>query len=737
MLPRLTRPPVQRSYRRPVLVLIALLAVIAAGALPFGLTAANVADSLQPTALNTRPVFIRDPIIKYEFDGTSDDLLTGGLGATGLQSGPAPTLSAPPTARELRRLTIYNNYRALVDTTDAGGYGTLYGPTVGVSGTDDGKIAGKEYLAYADDGNGIQNVTMMVQIPASFNPASPCLVTAPSSGSRGVYGAIGTAGEWGLKRGCAVAYTDKGGGTGFHDLDSDTVTLIDGQTTAASLAGTQSHFTAPGVTADFLAANPHRLAFKHAHSQQNPEADWGKYVLQSIEFAFYILNLPENYGQATAEGVQQTITPDNTVVIASSVSNGGAASLLAAEQDSMGLIDGVAVSEPNINPAVAEQLVIRQGEREWRAPNLGRALFDYITLLLVYQPCANLNPALPADAPFLGLVPPALAEQRCNDLAALGLLSGATTAERATEAQAIINAYGMLSEQNLVQPSHYNLGVVEGVAVLYAYTYGRFSVADNLCNYSYAGVDSGTPAALPAATLSALFATGNGIPATGGVQIIDNNSQGGPRVSAQSLNSAGVADLNLDGALCLRSLATGVDVQGNPLSGVELEKHLRVMQGIAAVRASGDLNGKPAVIVHGRNDALIHPNYTSRAYYGLNEAVEGADSRLYYYEVENAQHFDAFLPFPGFNNRFVPLHYYFNQALDLMYDHLANGTALPVSQVVRATPRGDGAPPITTANVPPIVVDPTVNNRVLFGDGGSDLSFQLLEQEVHLPVVVR
>ena len=35
---------------------------------------------------------------------------------------------------------------------------------------------------------------------------------ATSSGSRGVYGAIST-GEWGLKKGCAVAYTDKGAGT--------------------------------------------------------------------------------------------------------------------------------------------------------------------------------------------------------------------------------------------------------------------------------------------------------------------------------------------------------------------------------------------------------------------------------------------------------------------------------------------------------------------------------------------
>ncbi|NJL04029.1 MAG: hypothetical protein HC911_03740 [Chloroflexaceae bacterium] len=57
------------------------------------------------------------------------------------------------------------------------------------------------------------------------------------------------------------------------------------------------------------------IAIKHAHSRQNPEADWGLNVLQSIEFAFYVLNLEENFA---ASG----ITPANTTVIAASVSNG-------------------------------------------------------------------------------------------------------------------------------------------------------------------------------------------------------------------------------------------------------------------------------------------------------------------------------------------------------------------------------------------------------------------------------
>ena len=68
-----------------------------------------------------------------------------------------PQVSTPPKANELRRLAIYTNYRALVDTTQAGGYGVLYGPNVdihGVAGSGDGRIPGVEYRAYDDDGTG-------------------------------------------------------------------------------------------------------------------------------------------------------------------------------------------------------------------------------------------------------------------------------------------------------------------------------------------------------------------------------------------------------------------------------------------------------------------------------------------------------------------------------------------------------------------------------------------------------
>ena len=112
-------------------------------------------------------------------------------------------------------------------------------------------------------------------------------------------------------------------------------------------------------------------------------------------------------------------------------------------------------------------------------------------------------------------------------------------------------------------------------------------------------------------------------------------------------------------------------------------------------------------------------NHTSRPYYALNKSVD-TSSKLAYYEVTNAQHFDSFVgtaAFAGYDTRLVPLHRYLVQALDIMYANLKNGTAIPASQVVRTTPRGGSpgaAPAITTANVPPIAATPAAADVITF-----------------------
>ena len=650
-------------------------------------------------------------IIHTHYDGVTNDLLTAGLGKTGLGSAAAPGFADPlhPTAEELRRLAIYSNYRALVDPTPGGGYGTLYGPNVTANGTvttSQGLIAGDEYLAFEKDDDGRSNVTMMVQVPDSFDPGHGCIVAAPSSGSRGVYGAIATAGEWGLKHGCAVAYTDKGTGTGADDLQNNTVNLIRGERADAAQAGAASNFTArlsDGERASFNAATPNRFAFKHAHSQRNPEKDWGRNVLRSIKFAFSVLN-----DQFRGHGIE--ISKRNTIVIASSVSNGGGASVRAVEQDDEHLIDGLAVGEPNVNPKFSPKFTIVQGGGAPFAAH-SRPLVDYITLVNVFQGCAS---GLFGTSAPLNLAP---SPARCATLHAKGLLASATLIDQSNEAQGIINSFGILVDQNLVQPGYWFAFVPQAISVTYANAYGRFGVADNLCNFSFGSttVPAGVPQPLAPAAEATIFGTSNGIPPTAGVNLINNAAPAGPTEDRVS-----TPDQDLDGALCLRSLAIGRDAAtGAPLGAAQARQARRIAEGVEDILASGNLHRVPAIFVTGRSDGILPPNFASRAYFGLNNVVEGSVSPLHYYEVTGAHHLDSFNQFIGYDALFIPLHRYFIQAMDLMFDHLRNGRPLPPSQVVHTTPRGPGvpAPAITLANVPPIADAPPPDALITFTGG--------------------
>ncbi len=664
------------------------------------------------------------------YDGNTDDLLTGGLGATGIAN-PTPPLPAnpfDPTAAELRRLAIYSNYRGIIDTAPGGGFGTFFGPTVsndglpGFNSATDGRIAGWECLAYATPRSGRANVTMMVHVPNNFDEDAPCIVAGPASGLRGIYGAIGTSGAWGLKQGCAVAYTDKGAGNGIHDIQNNTVSLINGLREDATVAGRFSNFTAPLSEArrqQFNEESPNRFAFKFMHTRRNSEARWGRDVLKSIRFAFAVLNQDDI-------GLLRRLRPDNTVVIASSISNGSGASLLAVEADDARLIDGLAGSEPNVNPRLRRRLTIQQGNGPaFTEP--GKASYDYTTLRNVYQGCANI--AYPFGV-LLNLTPPQLGQFVCASLRAKGLLMTETPAQQALEAQAIINDYGFLPEQNPLGPATWALQFIQSGSVSTANAYTRAGVEDGLCGYSFAAThESGVPIPLDPVPSQLLFGvaagsapTSFGAPIPGGsIEIINDRSLGGPRLNIASLSNDGIPDQNLDGALCLRSLWTGRDeTTGAPLFGRMRALSNRLRASIRQIQASGNLRGTPAILVTGRSDSVIAPNHASRAYFGLNRQVEGSRSQLSYVEVTNAQHGDAFNGFPEVGALFVPLHYYFVQAHNLMYAHLTEGSVLPASQVVRTVPRGilDGAvPPLSAANLPDIDIVPAVDAAIIFHNG--------------------
>ena len=680
--------------------------------------------------LNTRPSFVKGPITTTTYNGTTDDLLTGGLGKSGLgflSAAPGFVNPASPTPAELRRLAIYQNYRALVDTTTTGGYGVLYGPNVDIRGGNtlgEGKIAGDETLAFDDDGTGQVNATMMVQVPASFDVNNPCIVTATSSGSRGVYGAIATAGEWGLKHGCAVAYTDKGSGMGVDDLAGNTVNVLDGTRAVAASAGASSNFTASLSDAERAAFNsqlPNRFAVKHAHSQQNPEKDWGRYTLHAVEFAFYVLN--QKFGRQTGDGTMRTVHPGQTIVIAAGVSNGGGAALAAAEQDAQGLISGVVAGEPQVQ--VASTAIIRRGGVT--VASSGRTLFDYATYANLYQACATLS------TPYSGITPATLgpafdataAGERCLSLQAKGLLTSGTgnTTALGDEALARLNQYGWEPQSNLLHLSHFSSYATPAVAVTYANAYARASVKDDLCGYSFAMVDgSGFPQAVSASTgnqssLAQISGSGNGVPPMSTIQLINDNSNSGPQRDQVSLNASRNNDYNADGVVCLRNLATGSDASGAPLTGTALNQSNAVKAGIQEVLRTARLRGVPTILVQGRADALAPVNHASRAYFGANMIADGPDSPTAYYEVDNAQHFDAFLSFASLSIRYVPLQPYVMQALDLMYARLKNGAALPPSQLVHTVPRSSALSQISTANVPPIPAVPAGADLITFANG--------------------
>ncbi|MBX3588014.1 MAG: D-(-)-3-hydroxybutyrate oligomer hydrolase [Ramlibacter sp.] len=675
---------------------------------------------------NVKPAYLGD-IRQATYDGNSDDLLTAGLGKTGLAAAVAPSFADPlkPTAAELRRLAIYTNYRAILDMTTAGGYGTLYGPNVDAAGNvtaGEGKVAGTEFIAFADDGTGQKNVTLMVQVPAGFDKSRPCIITATASGSRGVYGGIST-GEWGLKRGCAVAYADKGTGGAPHDLQNNTVPLIDGTRAGATAAGKSAAFNAGLSAADLAAFNtatPNRFAFKHAHSGQNPEKDWGRHTLQAVEFAYYVLN--EQFGEKDGTGQRYVLLkPSNTIVIASSISNGGGAALAAAELDTQGLINGVAVSEPAVELPANPGVSVRRGSATVAV--IGKTLIDFTTQANLFQSCASLAPSLAATpyaaayaAGFAGAAFP-VAPNRCASLKAQGLLTATTTATQAEEALQKLLAYGWEPESSDLHASLSAFEVAPAVAVTFANALSRASVKDSLCGFSFAATAAtGGVVPLADAAVAPLFATGNGVPPTGGINLVNNKGLFGAARDFLSFNAAGVADWNLAGALCLRNLVTGTDAAA-----------LKLQAGVDETRRNGNLRGKPALIVHGRSDALLPVNHTSRPYTALNKVVEGSASRLSYIEVTNAQHFDSFIGLPtvlpGYDTRYVPLHVYLNRALDAMYDHLSAGKALPPSQVVRTTPRGGtpgAAPAIAAANVPAIAATPAAANAI--GFSGTTLS---------------
>ncbi|MEO5735947.1 MAG: 3-hydroxybutyrate oligomer hydrolase family protein [Variovorax sp.] len=638
------------TFRLTRLGLGAAAACLAAGCATSTFTPAGTAPAWLTIVQSTR------------MDGQGHDLLTAGMGMAPLLGQSAlPAYADPlqPTAAELRRAAIYSK------GDPNSGYGTLFGPNIGTDGKPvaDARIAGEEILAYADDGSGAQNVAMMLQIPAGFDAKAPCLLAVPTTGSARLYADLLRVGGWGLRRGCAVVYTDKGQANGFHELTSDTVNRIDGRTAPAAAAGKLAHFRAPVSDAEraaWLAQYPNRVAFKHAYSKQNPDATWGRDVVRAIEFALYALN--QRFGAAAP------IDKRNTTVIVTGNSNGGGAALLGGEADTQGLIKGIVAAQPQVQPRGDARVVVERSGR--RLAGGGKSLLEYFTFAILYQPCAAL--ATP-DAPMAGTL--AFAQNRCASLKDKGLLAASDLKGQAEESRQKLHAFGWEPGSDDQTAFHFIVAPT-ATANKYANSQGRFDVTDRLCGMSMASTGAdGRPRPMPAAELANIFVTGNGGVPSASVDLINDRDPTGPRKDGLSVSaSTGRQDYNLDGSLCLRDLVTGNSPEAQ-----------RVQKGIAELRATGDLHGIPTLILHGREDARVPANFSSRPYVGLNSLVEGGRGNLRYIEITHVNHFGWGAPWDATH---IPLAYYEEEGLNLMWAHLKQGTPLPPSQVVRTTARG-------------------------------------------------
>ncbi|KFN44712.1 3-hydroxybutyrate oligomer hydrolase family protein [Arenimonas oryziterrae] len=551
-----------------------------------------------------------------------DDLLTAGLGTAGLRSPLPPAFAdaAHPTPQELRRRAIWSNWRGIADLAPGGGYGELYGSLA--------PVPGREYQALVRLPGAKQPHRVMVQLPDAFDAGKRCIVVNASSGSRGIYGGIALAGAWGLSHGCAVAYTDKGTGTGFVDTADGVGTRLDG---TRAEPGDAVEFDIAKYTGAGLAP----VAVKHAHSGDNPEADWGRHVKQAAEFALGVLQ------SGFPDGGPYTFA--NTRVIAVGVSNGGGAVLRAAELDGDWL-DGVVAISPNVFP----------GEG-------GRPLFDYTTEAAIWMSCALAAPTFDGVAMARpGGQPAPAGIARCAALKAQGRLTGDTPMAQAEQARQILHAQGWTDEALAAGAISTSFDLWRTVAVTYASAYARADAGTMPCGYRFTALGKdGLRSANADKERAAWWSDSSGIPPGAGVTLLDAK--------------AGDTSDALPGLQCLRALWTDKSAPADT-----------VRASVAATRARLPRKNLPVLVMHGVDDGLI-PEAFSGAAYARWASARGRDVR--YWRVHNAQHFDAFLGLPVLGARYLPMLPYAYRGLDAMWAHVAEGKPLPGDADIATTPR--------------------------------------------------
>lgn len=544
--------------------------------------------------------------IRYSEHRGADDLLSAGLGLTGLAGLPRPFANpVDPTPEELRRRAIQLSWKGIADLGPLGGYGELYG---GVPA-----VPGREFHAFARLPGAQAPHRVLLQLPDQFDRSRPCLVVAPSSGSRGIYAAIALAGAWGLPKGCAVVYTDKGTGSGYFDGSDDSGVALDGR---RARRGSQPLEFEP---ARRPAADT--IAIKHLHSGDNPQAHWGRHVLQAARFGLAMLD--------RAYPELAPFTPRNTRIIATGLSNGAGAVLQAAGQDEDRLLAGVVALEPNV-----------------LVPGRGRALFDYASEAALWMPSALTDARFAGAAMARGLkgLPPPAWLVRNGSLVARGMATPSLLpAAIGTQAYRRLRENGWEDGTLATAALSTSFDLWRTLAAGYASAYLRRDADHMPCGFRYQAIgQGGLPAMAEAAVRASWWSDGSGIPPGNGIGLY-----GGSDLSA---------DPTLPGVLALRELWEGRGAEAQALRDA-----------VAETAAALPRAGLPIWLLHGADDGLIPPAFSSQPYV---DWLRGEGRQPLYWKIPYAQHFDAFLALPGFGEQHVPLLPYGYYALERLWAHL-------------------------------------------------------------------
>jgi len=294
--------------------------------------------------------------------------------------------------------------------------------------------------------------------------------------------------------------------------------------------------------------------------------------------------------------------PDQAAVrvLAVGLSNGAAAALRAAEIDQAGLLHGVVAVMPNITPPGVPPL------------------YDYGTLAALYQPCALGDAERTLTKPLGNPILAAIGQQRCASLVEAGLLDSAEP----DAARAVLLEAGFDQAALALGAGNVALDLWRAVASSYASAYLRRAPDNMPCGYAFSAAGASE------AQRAAWWATHSGVGPGGGIELLDGMAAG--------------IDSALPGLLCLRALWTGASDEAAALRAA-----------VEQTQATARLPDIPVLLVHGREDGLIPAALSSRAYVRL--AREQGAERIAYWEVDRAQHFDAFLNVPGVSDRLVPI----------------------------------------------------------------------------------